>query len=389
MSGPEKFALSFSVAVGLTLMACAGGTAEASLLATLAKETAMAAVPTAKADKLPGWDDEEFTMGAIRWDAWYGFGETDPASKEACGTLLHPAHRWRLPFFAEVAPDGKVTIDGRQVKTLEREIDFAADGGLDYWAFLAYENGRSMNNAMPYYLRAKNRGRLGFCIVLILYKTDNWRWPDTCARWLSYLDEPGYKRVCGGRELVFVYPDRVPPECLADFRRKAKERGHDPYYVGMTFAKPAVRAKVFTDCAGMDAVGAYNFVRHYEDYGKMMDCLEEGQWNAAVKDGIVLVPSVNAGFDASPRRDTEVSWQKGHFKGKTFHPPLTREQLSEATRRVKRFVLANPKTCEAKTCLWYAWNEFDEGGWLCPTRKADGTADTMRLEAVKEGLADR
>ena len=95
-----------------------------------------------------------------------------------------------------------------------------------------------------------------------------------------------------------------------------------------------------------------------------------------------------AGFDASPRRDTEVSWQKGRFKNKVFHPPLTREQLTEETRRAKQFVLSHPTTCEAKTCLWYAWNEFDEGGWLCPTRGADGKPDTMRIEAVKAGLSE-
>jgi len=347
-------------------------------------------LPMANTDKRPGWADEKFTMGAIRWDAWYGSSETDNASKEVCGTLSHPAHRWRLPFFAEVSPDGDVKIDGRRAEVVEREIDFAANGGLDYWAFLVYENGRSMNNAMPFYLKARNRDRLKFCIVLIMYRKEKWRWPDTCDRWLGYLDEPGYMKVCGGRELVFVYPDRLPREFLDDFFRKAKERGHNPYYVGMTFAKPATCEKVAKDCAGMDAVGAYNFVSRdvAYDYDKMMDFLEKNQWRAAAKDGLVLVPTVNAGFDASPRRDTEVSWQKGMWENWKFHPPLTREQLARATHRVKRFVLSHPTTCEAKTCLWYAWNEFDEGGWLCPTRRADGTPDVMRLEAVKSALAE-
>ena len=89
--------------------------------------TATTGVPLAKAEKRPGWDGEKFTMGAIRWDAWYGFGETDTVSKEACGTLMHPDHRWKMPFFADVAADGKVTIDGRKPGVMEREIDFAAN----------------------------------------------------------------------------------------------------------------------------------------------------------------------------------------------------------------------------------------------------------------------
>ena len=351
---------------------------------------AAAGVPLAKTEKRPGWDGDKFTMGAIRWDAWYGFGTTDTVSEEACGTLQHPNHRWRMPFFADVAPDGKAAIDGRKPGVMEREIDFAADAGLDYWAFLVYENGNSRNNAMPLYLKAKNHSRMKFCIILFMVTKNGYSWPETCERWLSYLDEPGYMKVCGGRELVFIYPNIVPPNLIADFRRKAKSRGHNPYYVGMASKNyvPTVRGNVAKDCTGMDAVGAYAFKNDCSDFGKMMDFLEENQWNAAAKDGLVLVPTVMAGFDASPRRDTEVSWQKGLFKNKVFHPPLTREQLTEETRRAKRFVMAHPTTCEAKTCLWYAWNEFDEGGWLCPTRGADGKPDTMRIEAVKAGLSE-
>jgi hypothetical protein len=32
--------------------------------------------------------------------------------------------------------------------------------------------------------------------------------------------------------------------------------------------------------------------------------------------------------------------------------------------------------------LVYAWNEHDEGGWLCPTLNPDGTANTERLLAL-------
>jgi hypothetical protein len=38
--------------------------------------------------------------------------------------------------------------------------------------------------------------------------------------------------------------------------------------------------------------------------------------------------------------------------------------------------------------LIYAWNEFDEGGWLCPTLSADGAPDTSRIEALGSVLRD-
>ena len=42
---------------------------------------------------------------------------------------------------SDVAADGKVTIDGRKPGVMEREIDFAADAGLDYWAILEFDEG--------------------------------------------------------------------------------------------------------------------------------------------------------------------------------------------------------------------------------------------------------
>ena len=38
--------------------------------------------------------------------------------------------------------------------------------------------------------------------------------------------------------------------------------------------------------------------------------------------------------------------------------------------------------CEAKTCIMYAWNEYSEGGWLCPTITKTGGIDSSRVVAV-------
>jgi hypothetical protein len=48
--------------------------------------------------------------------------------------------------------------------------------------------------------------------------------------------------------------------------------------------------------------------------------------------------------------------------------------------------------CEANTLFVYAWNEFTEGGILCPTRRADGSIDTTLLDGlarVDKGMPER
>ena len=47
---------------------------------------------------------------------------------------------------------------------------------------------------------------------------------------------------------------------------------------------------------------------------------------------------------------------------------------------------ANPEVCPARTVIIYAWNEHDEGGWLCPTWSPDGRPDRRRLEAIRKVL---
>lgn len=43
----------------------------------------------------------------------------------------------------------------------------------------------------------------------------------------------------------------------------------------------------------------------------------------------------------------------------------------------------------ADAVITYAWNEHDEGGWLCPTLGADGEPDTRRVEAMGKVLRRR
>jgi hypothetical protein len=46
------------------------------------------------------------------------------------------------------------------------------------------------------------------------------------------------------------------------------------------------------------------------------------------------------------------------------------------------FVRQHPTLCPANTVIVYAWNEHDEGGWLCPTWTPGGVADARRLNEI-------
>jgi hypothetical protein len=63
------------------------------------------------------------------------------------------------------------------------------------------------------------------------------------------------------------------------------------------------------------------------------------------------------------------------------HMP-TRDEYRDRVQQAVRLSHRHPAQCEANTLFVYAWNEFTEGGILCPTRRVDGTIDTTILDGL-------
>jgi hypothetical protein len=70
--------------------------------------------------------DERPIVGAIRWDGWYGEGGV---VKEVEHSLGQPKYHFRLPWFARVMGEGKVSINGDSQAIMEQEIAYARRRG--------------------------------------------------------------------------------------------------------------------------------------------------------------------------------------------------------------------------------------------------------------------
>ena len=102
-------------------------------------------------------------VGAIRWDAWYGDGG---ATKAVEASLGQPKYHFRLPWFARVVGEGKVSINGDSQTIVEQEISYAAQAGLNYWAFLDYcDEASDMHIALNRYRAAKDKKGIRYCFV--------------------------------------------------------------------------------------------------------------------------------------------------------------------------------------------------------------------------------
>ena len=323
-------------------------------------------------------------VGAIRWDAWTGGRVTEQVER----TLGPGKYRDRLPWFAEVLGENEVRINGGRQKVMDREIEFAADAGLDYWAFLLYPESSPMSTALKQYLRSPRRDRIDFCLILHnTLKVSAEKWPEERDRAISLLQEPGYQTVLDGRPLVYAFTGRgFPFGRFAEFLAAAKNAGLDPYCAFMGWNPPSDFRRVSP--RGFDAVSAYAKSSGKPEYGQLAKAVEKRYWHRARKAGVPYVPLVTTGWDKRPRKDHPVSWETDHayHDQAVFPSRATPKEIARHLTRAISFVSSNPEICEANAIIIYAWNEYDEGGWIAPTRGKDGTPDTSRLEAIRNVL---
>ena len=111
--------------------------------------------------------------------------------------------------------------------------------------------------------------------------------------------------------------------------------------------------------------------------------------------GIENVLPLTAGWHPEPRFKTPVNWMKVEEHDHVGYATCEqiKEQYIKATAYLKDS--ANFDITKSNTCIIYAWNEHDEGGWICPTLAVDENGNqlydengkklinTDRLEAVK------
>lgn len=327
-------------------------------------------------------------VGAIRWDAWQ-----DPTGvgKETDKTLSPKKWHYRVPFFGEIVSDDKVRIDGNQQAIMDQEIAYAAEAGLKYWAFVTYPDSFGMSNGLHRYLASTKKSQINFCLDLQgdWLSNDRVEWPEQVARYVGYFKDPAYQKVLNGRPLVYLFnsPSKKPrfpsdtetKVAFAQLRQASIAAGAgDPYIVFQGWHATNDAATIKT--LGLDALSAYAVPAPAPDlpYSALMERAHEF-WNSRKATGAQVVPIASAGWDNRTRFEIPTPWDKG---GQNYYRPATAKELTAHVAEAITWVKQNPQASPANAVLIYAWNEHDEGGWLCPTLKPDGSADTTHLDAV-------
>ncbi|MDO5580856.1 MAG: hypothetical protein Q4G69_06945 [Planctomycetia bacterium] len=353
-------------------------------------------------------------LGAIRWDAWYGKipegtklrapksypgipqdlpFSPDPGA-ETRRALDEPMWYWRLPFYTEFGKDGKVSdINGTAREVLEKEIELASASGIDYWSFAFYPKDCPLSYTMQSYLTCPNRAKVPFCLFLILTHKNYGNFtrdPEMQKFALDLAARPEYLKVQGNRPVFFL--SFFTDETLQAFREgvwenfckqiEAKGLGR-PYAI---FNQPVLNREFKGD-----AISAYcppqikGEPRPYSDLVKNTESL----WLEWEKSGMNVVPCCTAGWDNRPRMLHPVSWIGGVYSGKWIERYIISGSPQEIAAHIKNGVdwhKTHPSKDGVKLTIIYAWNEYDEGGWIAPTLPPPVGEGTARLDAIKKLL---
>ncbi|MEQ1861595.1 MAG: glycoside hydrolase family 99-like domain-containing protein [Chthoniobacteraceae bacterium] len=358
----------------------------------------LAALSLAPLGVLHGSEDSPI-VGAIRWDGWYGDGSVTTAVEASLG---QPKYHFRLPWFARVIGEGRVSINGDAQAIVEQEIAYAAQAGLNYWAFVHYwDEAPGMHIALNRYLAAKDKKGIRYCLVEEGARLDGVG-AKAWSRLVEHFRHPDYQTVLDGRPLLFVF---VKTEKLAkaewdELKRQTIAAGMKTPYLVLMGWNPVEDAKDMTKL-GFDAVSAYanggSYSMTQPSYAEQCALVRRDRWEKCRALRIPSVTFASAGWDTRPRNERPPPWCSWVTATPDLTPPAQQKPLIDSVtatpdelvahiREALDWTKANRDLNPSNAVIIYGWNEHDEGGWLLPTLGTDGKPDEARIKALGKVL---
>lgn len=328
-------------------------------------------------------------IGAIRWDGWSGSPDYN-TNRLVHRTLAPKEFRDRIPFFGKEISNDSVQVADSSQQVMDQEIAYAKASQLDYWAFITFNPSIGLSISLHNYLKSEYRKDIRFCAIS---QEERFSREDTAyiAFLCRLIREPGYMTVLNGRPLWyigFVDPVNVKKNWssfhelknLIDSIRKAIQHSglKNPYIVMMDF--DAALGKRWSDSLGCDAISSYVAQKGtpQASYRQLNNEVEQF-WNECKATNAQVVPICVAGWNPKPRIDYHCEWSR-YYPKDVYYTKATPAELANHIESGFQWLKENKVAAPAQCALIYAWNEFDEGGWLAPTLY-DSTA---RIEAISE-----
>ena len=190
--------------------------------------------------------------------------------------------------------------------------------------------------------------------------------------------EPYYERV-NGRPIIYLFSRK--PEYVEGVCRAVEELGGEmPLFFAMISRTP----REDDDFSYVDGLSAYACGKDdINGYAELIEAAINENDGRANAEGLT-VPTFTTGWNPSPRIDIPSPWVD--YKNTNYAPAASRDELIRGGERFADWYSEKERKTDGFIghILVFAWNEFEEGGWICPTYNEDMTVNTDRVEAFRE-----
>lgn len=304
---------------------------------------------------------QKTTVGAIRWDAWTG--SSNSVGRQVEVSLGPNQYHYRVPFYGKEISADSVNINACTQQIMDKEITYAANAGLDYWAFLWYPSASGLDQSRQLYQTSTLKQSIKYCLIVEAY---NFNTNISIDNMVTEFSNPTYQKVLTNRPLLYLLGySGIQKSDVDSLRARTVRAGlGTPYIVEMRVdGVYTILATLGLDAFSMYATAWIGGGVQYDSLAKS----DRGQWDwIGINNALPTVPHVTTGWDNRPRHDHLNNWQPDPGPDAWVQRP-TAAQLSGHVAEAIAWNSAHPTVATANTVIVYAWNEFDEGGWLCPT----------------------
>lgn len=331
---------------------------------------------------------DEFKVGVYYFDGWTGkTGHITPRLKGTMGD--------RKPVWGWVTSTPSV---------MQKQIDLAAQAGISFFSFCWYFKRSNdsisvadspLNNALNLYLKAPNRNRLNFSLLVANHKEFSPKasdWSKVCEYWCDLFLNSTYQKVEGKPLITFLSisglveafgtPENVR-QAFDELRSIAQSRGMNGVSVAACVDPTPSVIKLAEQC-GVDILTGYNY--HENGFGRnksevvpidSMTSREPMVWNWLAQIGTKpVIPVITLNWDRRGWDNNSIKFSQ-RFTG---YSPIS---VKNAIVKCKNWVNTHSaEVVRERVAMVYAWNEYGEGAWLTPSN----TFKNRLLNGVKDGL---
>jgi hypothetical protein len=315
--------------------------------------------------------------------------------------------------------------DESDPRVMEKEIDAAADHGIDYFIFdwYWYENGPFLHRCLDKgYLGAKNNARVKFCCMWanhdwidihpaklgeaprLLYpgkisaKTFEVMTDHLVNRYFKHpscftIDGCPYFSIYELSKLIESFGGvRETKQALDRFKKKAQAAGcPDIHLNAVIWGQPILPGEKtpadpikLAEELGFQSITSYVWIHHVNlnqspvtDYALVRDAYFAWWDQVLTKSSLPYFPNVTMGWDPSPRTDMADTWKPSGYPYMNIMGNNTPEAFRKALQltRQKLEQGTSPKIFNIN-----CWNEWTEGSYLEP----DTVNKTAYLKAIRD-----